>query len=86
MPLPTANDSDAEIDAALAAAREHFAPQMEVTMRDIRRLLAGRDPQQLIGRECLQHLVLRERFNELTSAQRAFAEAYLAHQQPPVAA
>jgi hypothetical protein len=86
MPLPSANDTDADLAAALAAAREHFAPQMEATMRDIRQLLAGRDPQQLIGRECLEHLILRERFNELASAQRDYAEAYVARRQPPVAA
>ena len=81
-----ANDTDADLAAALAAAREHFAPQMQRVMHDIRRLLAGRDPQQLIGRECLQHLTLREQFNELASAQRDYAEAYLARHQSPVAA
>jgi hypothetical protein len=37
---------------------------MHQIMRDIRRIPAGRDPQQLTGRECLQHLTLRERFTE----------------------
>jgi hypothetical protein len=54
---------------------------MQQAMHDIRRLLAWRDPQQLIGRECLQHLTLREQFNELASAQRDFAEAHLARRQ-----
>ena len=84
MPLPTANDTDAEI--ALAAAREHFEPQMQQVMRDIRRILAGRDPRQLIGRECLQHIILREKFTELAAAQRDYAEAHLARHQPRVAA
>ena len=84
MPPPTANDTDAEM--ALAAAREHFAPEMHQVMREIRKLLAGRHPQQLIGRECLQHLVLREKLNELASAQRDYAEAHLARRQPLVAA
>jgi hypothetical protein len=54
MPLTAGNDTDADLTTALATAREHFAPQMEQVMRDIRRILAGRDPQQLVGRECLQ--------------------------------
>jgi hypothetical protein len=63
MPLPTANDTDADRAVALQAAREHFALQMHQVMRDIRRILAGRDPRQLVGFECLQHIILRERFN-----------------------
>jgi hypothetical protein len=47
-------------------------------MREIRRILAGRDLQQPVGYECLQHIVLRARFNELADAQRDFAEAHLA--------
>ena len=86
MPLPTANDTDADRAVALQAAREHFAPQMHQVMRDIRRILAGRDPRQLVGFECLQHIILRERFNELATAQRDYAEAHLARRQPPVAA
>jgi hypothetical protein len=81
MPLPSANDTNADLAAALAAAREHFAPQMQQVMRNIRRILAGRDPRQLVGRECLQHLTLREQFTELAAAQRAFAETFLARQQ-----
>jgi hypothetical protein len=76
MPLPS-NDTDPDLAAALQAAREHYAPQMQQVMRDIRQLLAGRHPRQLVGRECLQHIVLRERFNEHAAAQRDFAEAYL---------
>ena len=72
MPLPS-NDTDADI----AAAREHYAPQMQQVMRDIRQLLAGRHPAELTGRQCLQHTMLRERFNELAAAQRDFAEAHL---------
>ena len=74
--------TSSDATAALAAACEHFSPQMEATMRDIRRLLAGCGPQQLVGRECLWHVVLRARFNELASAQRDFAEAhFLARRQ-----
>ena len=80
-----AND-DADLNAALAAAREPYAPQMQQVMGDIRRILAGRDPQQLVGYECLQHIILRERFNELATAQRDYAEAHLARRQPSVAA
>ena len=82
MPLPmTANDTNVDKTAALAAARAHFAPQMQQVMHAIRRLLAGRDPSQLVGRECLQHLTLRARFNELATAQRDYAEAHLARRQ-----
>jgi hypothetical protein len=35
----------------------------------------------LVGRECLQHIILRARFNELADAQRDFAEAHLARRQ-----
>ena len=78
-----ANYAAADLAAALHAAREHFAPQMQQVMRDIRRILAGRDPRQLVDHECLQHFILRTRFNEPTSAQRDYAEAHLARRQQP---
>jgi hypothetical protein len=70
-PLAVGNDSGTDLAAALQAAREYFAAPMDA----LRTLLAGRDPSQLIGHECVQHLTLRERFHELATAQRNFAEA-----------
>jgi hypothetical protein len=75
------NDSDADIAGALQAARAHFAVPMEQTMRALRTLLAGRHPCQLTGSECVRHLTLRVRFNELADAQRDFAETLLARRQ-----
>jgi hypothetical protein len=77
-PSAASNDTDADLVAALQAAREHFAGPMEATMVAMRTLLAGRHPCQLTGRECFQHLTLRARFIELAQAQRDFAEAHLA--------
>lgn len=84
--MPPALASADDLAHALQAAREHFAPEMQRAMRDIRGLLAGRDPRQLVGRECVAHLELRAKFYAVADAQAAYAEAQLAQRSQRLAA
>src|SRR4051812_16621063 len=85
-PMPLALATDAELAHALEAARLHFEPQMGEIMRAIRRSLRGRDPRELVGRECLRHLEVRAKFTEIADEQVAFAGMLLARRRQRIAA
>ena len=81
----TSESVDSDMRAALKAARDHYRVAMLSVMRDMRELLAGRSPRELIGQEVVRYLTLRVRFDELALAQRDYAEARLAQRQDSAA-
>jgi len=63
------------MDAAVRAGSARFAGPMDAVFADMKRLLAGRSPRDLTGKEAVEFMSLKAEFDGIAFQQKRFTEA-----------